>query len=59
MDEGRKLCRVLTGKSEVKRPLERPRCRCVDGIRMDLKEIGRGLWNGFVWLRILTVGWLL
>jgi hypothetical protein len=32
----------------------------VDGIEMDLKEIGwRGVWSGFTWLRIGTVGGLL
>jgi hypothetical protein len=34
--------RVLMGKPEGKRPLERPRHRWEDGIRMDLKEIGLG-----------------
>jgi hypothetical protein len=32
----------LVGKPEGKRPLERPRCRWVDTIRIDLGEIGRG-----------------
>jgi hypothetical protein len=30
------------GKPEGKRPLGRPRRRWEDGIRMDLREIGRG-----------------
>jgi len=30
----------LVGKPEGKRPLGRPRCRCVDNIRMDLQEVG-------------------
>jgi hypothetical protein len=30
--------RILVGKSEGKRPLERPRRRCVDNIKMDLTE---------------------
>jgi hypothetical protein len=47
------------GKTEVKRPLERPRRRWEDGINMDLREIGWGLWSGFIWLRIGTVGGLL
>jgi hypothetical protein len=34
--------RVLMGKPEGKRPLGRPRRRCEDGIRMDLREIGWG-----------------
>jgi hypothetical protein len=34
--------RVLMGKPEGKRPLGRPRRGWEDGIRMDLREIGRG-----------------
>jgi hypothetical protein len=34
----------LVGKPEGKRPLERPRRRWVDGIKMDLSEIG--WWGG-------------
>jgi hypothetical protein len=41
--EGRKVYGVLVGKPEGERQLERPRCRWEDGIRMDLKEVGRGL----------------
>ena len=33
---------VLVGKPEGKRPLGRPRRRCVDNIRMDLQEVGCG-----------------
>jgi hypothetical protein len=36
--------RILVGKPEGKRPLGRPRCRWVDNIKMDLREIG---WDGF------------
>jgi hypothetical protein len=32
--------RVLVGEAEGKRPLERPRRRWEDGIRIDLGEIG-------------------
>jgi hypothetical protein len=59
MGEGRKVYRVLAGKPEGKRPLERPRRRREDGIKMDLREIGCGVWSGFTWLRIGTVGGLL
>jgi hypothetical protein len=60
MGEGRNLYRVLVGKSEGKRPLGRPRRRWEDGIKMDLREIGwGGVWSGFTWLRIWTVGGLL
>jgi hypothetical protein len=42
MGEGRNVYRVLVGKPEGKRPLERPRRRWEDGIKMDLREIGLG-----------------
>jgi hypothetical protein len=32
-------CRILMGKPERKRPLGRQRLRCVDNIKMDLREI--------------------
>jgi hypothetical protein len=59
MEEERKLHKVMVGKSEGKRPLARPRRRWEDGIKMDLREIGWGVWSGFTWLRIGTVGRLL
>jgi hypothetical protein len=31
---------ILVGKPEGKRPLGRPRCRWVDNIKMDLREMG-------------------
>jgi hypothetical protein len=40
MREGRGVYRVLVGRSEVKRPLGRPRRRWEDNIKMDLREIG-------------------
>jgi hypothetical protein len=55
MGEGRNECRVFVGKPEGKRPLERPRRRWEDGIKIDLREIG---WSGFTWLRLGTVGGL-
>jgi hypothetical protein len=42
MGEKRKVCRVLMGKPDGKRPLGRPRRRLEDGIRTDLREIGWG-----------------
>jgi hypothetical protein len=36
------MYKVLVGKPEGKRLLERPRCRWEDGIRVDLREIGCG-----------------
>jgi hypothetical protein len=59
MGEGRNVYRVLVGKPKRKRPLGRPRRRWEDGIKMDLREIGCGVWSGFTWLRIGTVGGLL
>jgi hypothetical protein len=38
--EGRGVYRVLVGRPESKRPLERPRRRWKDNIKLDLREIG-------------------
>jgi hypothetical protein len=54
MGEERKEYKVLVGKPEGKRPLGRPRCRWEDGIRMDHREIGLGVWIGFDCLRTGT-----
>jgi hypothetical protein len=59
MGEERKVYKVLVGKPEGKRPLGRPRRRWGDGIRMDLREIGFGVWIGLDWLRTGTGGGLL
>jgi hypothetical protein len=59
MGEERKVYKVLVGKPEGKRPLGRPRRRREDGIRMDLREPGWGVWIGFDWLRIGIGGELL
>ena len=50
MVEEREVYRVLVGKPEGKRSLERPRRRWVDNIRMDLQEVGCGYmdWIGLV-----------
>ena len=42
MGEERGVYRVFVGKPEGKRPLERPRRRWVDNIRMDIQEVGCG-----------------
>jgi hypothetical protein len=39
----------LVGNPEGKRPLGRPRRRCVDNIKMDLREIG---WDGVDWINL-------
>jgi len=50
MSEERGVYTILVGKPEGKRPLERPRRRCVDNIKMDLQELGCGYmdWIGLV-----------
>jgi hypothetical protein len=57
MGEGRNLYRVLVGNPGGKGPLERPRHRWEDGIKMELREIDWGI--GFSWLRIGIVWWAL
>jgi hypothetical protein len=51
MGEGRNVYWVLVGKPEGKRPLERPRRRWEDGIKMDLREIGLG--EGMEWIHLV------
>ena len=52
MEERRGVYRVLVGKPERKRPLERPRRRWEDNIKVDLQEVGSGTWTGSSWHRI-------
>ena len=40
MEQYRNTYRVLVGKPEGKRPLWRPRRRCEDNIKMDLRDVG-------------------
>jgi hypothetical protein len=56
MGERRGACRVLVRKPEGKKPLGRPRHRWEDNIKMDLEEMGCGVWTGSIWLRIGTGG---
>jgi hypothetical protein len=60
MGKGRNVYRVWW-ESLKEKPLESPRRGWEDGIKMDLREIGwgGGVWSGFTWLRIGTVGGLL
>jgi hypothetical protein len=39
MGEKRNACRILVGKPEGKRPLGRPRRKCMDNIKIYLREI--------------------
>jgi hypothetical protein len=45
--EKRNAYRLLVGKPEGKRPLERPRRMWVDSIRMDLRAVG---WGDVDWI---------
>jgi hypothetical protein len=45
--EKRNAYRILVGNSEGKRPLQRPRRKWVDNIKMDLRGIG---WVGMDWI---------
>jgi hypothetical protein len=47
MGEKRNACRLLVGKPEGTRPLERPRLRWLDNIRMDPVAVG---WGDVDWI---------
>jgi hypothetical protein len=47
MGEKRNAYRLLLGKQEGKRPLGRPRHRCVDNIKMYVGGVG---WGGVDWI---------
>jgi hypothetical protein len=51
--EKRNAYRILVGKPEGKRQLERPRRRWVDNIKMDLREIG---WDAVEWIDMAQDG---
>jgi hypothetical protein len=46
----RNAYRILVGKPEGKKPLERHRSRWEDDIKMDLREIG---WGGMDWIDLV------
>jgi hypothetical protein len=56
MGEKRGAYRILVGRAEGRRPLERPRHRWEGNIKLDLQEVGWGTWTGLSWLRIGTGG---
>jgi hypothetical protein len=41
--------KILVRKPKGRRPLVSPRCRWVDSIKMDLREIG---WDGVDWVNV-------
>jgi hypothetical protein len=49
MGEGRSVYRVFIGRPEGKRPLRRPRHRCVDNIKVDIRNIRI---NGVNWIQL-------
>jgi hypothetical protein len=49
MGETRNAYRILARKPEGKRPLERPRRRWVDNIKVNLGETG---WDGMDWINL-------
>jgi hypothetical protein len=49
MGERRKVYRVLVGKLEGERPLERARHKWEDGIKIDFKEVDSG---GVEWIHL-------
>jgi hypothetical protein len=53
MGEKKNAYRILVGMPEGKRTLGRPRRRCVDNIKMDLREIG---WDGVEWIGLDEYG---
>ena len=57
MEYRRGAYRVLVGKPEGRRLLERPRWE--DNTEKKLGKVGWGAWNGSIWLRIGTGGGLL
>jgi hypothetical protein len=57
MGERRYACRVLVGKPEVKRPLERPSGMMI--LKWILEKQDGVVWTGFIWHRIGTSGGLL
>jgi len=51
MGDERAMYRFLVGEPEGRRPLGRPRRRWEDNIKIDLQEVGCGVWTRLSWLR--------
>jgi hypothetical protein len=56
MGEKRNTYSILVGKPEGKRPLGRQRCRWVNSIKMNIREIEWYGMVGLIWLMIGTSG---
>jgi hypothetical protein len=56
---GEKRVQGFGGKARRKKTTWKTKGGWEDGIKMDLEEIGWGMWSGFTWLRIGSVGGLL
>jgi hypothetical protein len=50
MSERRVTHRTLVVKNARKRPLEKPRCRWEDNVKMGVIKIG---WNGLKWVNVV------
>jgi hypothetical protein len=50
------IYRVLLEKPEGKILIGRPRRKWEDNIKLDLQEVGRGVWIGSSWLKMWTGG---
>jgi hypothetical protein len=50
IEEKRNVYRTLVGNTEGKRPVGIPRCRWVDNIKMDFREIE---WGGMNWIDLI------
>jgi hypothetical protein len=57
--ERRSAYKIVIRKSEGRRLLGRPRRKWEYTNKMYLKEIGGGVWIGFIWLKNETTGCLL
>jgi hypothetical protein len=49
MGEKKNAYRIFVGKLKANRPLGKPRCKWVNNIKMDLREIG---WGGMDWIHL-------